>query len=144
MISVRPAVREDILKVVVDLSDASVLDIKALKLGPEETLGFFAARVPEEDAVAFVKDGEPIAIFGWDKAPGRWYSWLLTTPRMLTRDPAPVFAARDHLRAVAAKAPCVELMSLVTSNTRPVRRWMACLGFRRVLSEGARVWCLAG
>jgi len=132
VISVRSAVRLDILKIVADLSDASVLDIKALKLGPEETLGFFAMRVPEADAVAFVKDGEPIAIFGWDKTPGRWYSWLLTTPRMLTKDPAPVFAARDHLRALASRTPCTELVSVITSNTRPVRRWMTCLGFQRL------------
>lgn len=144
-ITTRPAEREDILRVVLDLSPQSVADIKRMQMGPDEVLGFFGVRVPEKDAVTFIEDGKPIAIVGWDKEPDAWYSWLLTTPQFYRSDPSPVFASRRHLRRVQKENPSVSLMTVGTGDSWQFRRWMLCLGFYRLWQQPElNVWKFAG
>ena len=144
MITVRQAERADILKIIVDLSPASVFDIKLMGTSPDETLGFFAMRVPEKDAVAFVEDGEPIALLGWDKTPDKWLSWMLTTPHSLSRDAHSVSVARRHMASMAARLPDVELCSIMGSNAKHIRRWMRYIGFSPAPETGERAWRFVG
>lgn len=135
-----PAVADHIVAVLSDPSEATLLDIDALGFCPHGTIDYFLSKVPEADAVAFIEGGKVLAVFGWDKHPGMWFSWLLTTPQFLTADPGPVFAARKHMRSVRRKYPDQRLLSLVTSETSDVSRWMRCIGYKRLIPLRENLW----
>lgn len=143
---IRPAERTDILKVIADMSDATAHDLRKLGLGPDETLEYFARRVPERDAVTCVDGDTPLVVFGWDKwsPDGCWYSWILTSRAFFSPDPAPILVSRRYMRSVRARHPDVQLMSLLASDTEKVRRWMKLLGFERLRDSPLVLWRYAG
>lgn len=143
MITTRPADVSDVLRVIANASEATLFDIDVLGHRPEATIRYFV-RKAQRGADAFVQDGKTIAVFGWDKTPGAWFSWLLSTPQFLTPDTAPVFAGRKLLRKTRRENPGVTLFSLVTSADDNVSRWMRCMGFERVVPARQNLWRYAG
>ena len=84
----RPATMEDVLSILADPSDATVLDLKAMNHSPSKCLAFFEQRVPEADSVALddMRSGKVVSVLGWDKRPAAWHSWLLTSSESISKE----------------------------------------------------------
>lgn len=143
-VRIQPATRRDILVVLGNPSQATIEDIKVLGATPEQAIDYFTSRVPEADAVTFAVDGVAKAVLGWDKQPGLWFSWLITTPEILTRDPAPVVAARKHLIELAKRHQTVDLRSILGVANKPRSNWMKSLGFKQMFDPSGRLWRFVG